>query len=54
LLQVLALASDGSFFAHAGDDDLAEELYFQICQRLMEEFDNAPGRIEVVFLERDG
>ena len=54
MLQVLALASNGSFFAHAGNDDLAEELYFQIRERLLEEFDNTPGRIKVVILERDG
>ena len=54
LLQVLALASDGSFFSHVGDNDLAEKLYFQIRQRLLKEFDNAPSHLRIVFLEGDG
>ena len=54
LLEGLALAPDGSFFSDAGNDDLAEKLYFQIFQRLSEEFNNASGRLKVVFLERHG
>ena len=54
LLQILALTSDGSFFAYAGDDNLAEKFYFQIRQGLLKEFDNTPSRLRIVFLERDG
>ena len=42
-LEALGLVADGSFFAYAGDDDLAEELYLKIGKRLLEELARQAG-----------
>jgi hypothetical protein len=54
LPQVIGLVPDGSFFAHAGDDDLTDKLDLKIRQRFLEEFDDALSRFNVLFLEWDG
>jgi len=53
-LEALGLVADGSFFAYAGDDDLAEKLYLKIGKRLLEELDDASGGLDALILERDG
>ena len=42
-LEAFGLVADGSFFAYARDDDLAEKLYLKIGKRLLEELARQAG-----------